>query len=365
MLAVFLKDLLMIRRDRAALFISLIVPIVVVTIIAEALFHSDSGPQILVPVVDHDQGPVASTFIKLLKKHADVQPMSQADAEYLVRDKNKAPAAIVFPEHLSKNYLQGKTTEITLLTDPAAGSDLQQVKVLLLLMDKEAAALADPLDEEKISLKEINLTGNRISVTAFEQNVPGFAMMFVLLAVIFGTSMSMHDEREWGTLPRLLVAPGGFTWMLVGKLLARFCLGVGQMLALFLFGHWAFGISLGASPVAFVLLTAAIVFAIVAIGMLVAGLARTREQTLPLGLAFVMGLSALGGLWWPEWIQPDWMRMLSSLVFTTWAMRGMNDLVLRNRGLEAMALPVTVMIAYGTVALAAGLWLFRVRHSAR
>jgi hypothetical protein len=38
--------------------------------------------------------------------------------------------------------------------------------------------------------------------------------------------------------------------------------------------------------------------------MLVAGLARSREQTLPLGLSFVMALSALGGCWWPV-TQPD------------------------------------------------------------
>jgi len=45
-----------------------------------------------------------------------------------------------------------------------------------------------------------------------------------------------------------------------------------------------FGVSLGTSPVAMLLLTSASVFAVVAAGMLVAGLARSREQTLPLGL---------------------------------------------------------------------------------
>ena len=189
--------------------------------------------------------------------------------------------------------------------------------------------------------------------------------MFVLLAVIFGTAMSMHDERDWGTLPRLLVAPGGFTRLLLGKFGARFVIGLVQMLCLFLWGHWMFAISLGSSPLAFVLLSVAVVFAIVAAGMLVAGLAKTREQTLPLGLTFVMTLSALGGLWWPQSIQPEWMSRIGPAVFTTWAMRGLNDLVLRDRGLEAMAVPVSVLIAYGASALALGLLLFRRRHSAR
>jgi len=363
--AIFKKDLRVFVRDRWAVLFALAVPIVVVTIIAEALFHSDSGPRLVVPIVNEDQGPVASTFMKLLHEHANVPEMSRAEAERLVRDENKAPAAIVFPPHLSKQYLQGKPTEIELLTDPAAGSDVETVKVFLLLMDKDAAALADPFAEDKITLKERNITGNRISISAFEQNVPGFSLMFVLLAVMFGTAMGVHDELDWGTLSRLLVAPSGFTPLLVGKLLARFVVGVLQMLCLFFWGHWMFNVSLGSSPVAFVLLSVATVFAIVAMGMFVAGLARTREQTIPLGLTFMMVLSALGGLWWPQSIQPAWMTRVGPAVFTTWAMRGLNDLILRDRGVAAIAAPAGVLVAYGAATLALGLFLFRRQHAAR
>jgi ABC-2 type transport system permease protein len=365
MLAVFRKDLRLFLRDRSALLFSILMPIFVITVIAEGLFHGDDGPNLLVPIVNEDGGPVASTFQKLLAEHANVREVSRAEAERLVRDKHDAAAAIVFPPQLSKQYLQGRSSEILLLTDPAAGSDLGAVKVLLLLMDKEAAALADPFAEDKITLKEQNLTGNRLAVTVFEQRVPGFALMFVLLAVVFGTSLSMHDEKDWGTMARLLVAPGGFTRILLGKLAARFVVGVLQMLVLLAWGHYVFGVSLGSSPIAFVLLTMAAVFAVVAAGMLVAGLARSREQILPLGLSLVMALSALGGCWWPQSMQPDWMNRISPVVFTTWAMRGLNDLILRERGLDAVALPVGVLVVYGAVTMAVGLWLFRMRFSAR
>jgi ABC-type multidrug transport system permease subunit len=365
MVAVFLKDLRLIFRDRWALLFFVLVPIVVISIIASALFDSDEGPKLMIPVVNEDQGPVANAFIKLLAKHADPVEVERAEAEKIVRDQNRAPAAIVFPAGMSKAYLQGRPSEISLLTDPAQAVDLQTVKVLLLLMDKEAAALADPLEEDRIVLKEQNLTGNRISVTSFEQNVPGFSIMFVLLAVVFSTAMGLHDERDWGTLPRLLVAPAGFTWMLLGKLGARFVMGVVQMLVLFLWGHFVFSVSLGTSVLAFVLLTCSVVLVCVAIGLVIAGIAGTREQTQPMSLAVVMAFSALGGLWWPQSITPEWMREISPIVFTTWAMRGMNDLVLRDRGLAAILEPVAVLAVYGLATLAIGIWLFRTRHSAR
>ena len=366
MWSVFLKDLRIFLRDRSALLFSLVMPILVITVIAEGLLHDDKDDHhITVPVVNEDMGPVAGTFVKLLRERADVPEVTRAEAEAMVRDHHQAAAAIVFPSKLSKQYLQGKSTEIELLTDPAAGSDVQAVKVLLLLMDKEAAALADPFAEDKITLKERNLTGNRLEVTAFEQRVPGFALMFVLLAVVFGTSMSMHDERDAGTIARLLVAPGGFTRVLLGKLSARLVVGIAQMLILLGWGHWFFGVSLGTSPIGLLLLTTAAVFAVVAAGMLVAGLARSREQTLPLGLSFVMALSALGGCWWPQSMQPDWMTRIAPAVFTSWAMRGLNDLILREGGLAAIALPTVILFAYGAATMLAGVHLFRVRHSAR
>jgi ABC-2 type transport system permease protein len=365
MLAVLRKDLRVFFRDRSALVFSLLMPILVITVIAEGLFHGKGSPRLLVPVVNEDGGPVATTFVKLLAEHADVRQVTRPEAEHLVRDTHAAAAAIVFPPKLSKQYLQGRSSQIELLTDPAAGSDLGAVKVLLLLMDKEAAALADPFAEDKITLKEQNLTGDRLEVTVFEQRVPGFALMFVLLAVVFGTAMSMHDELDWGTLSRLLVAPGGFTPILLGKLAARFAVGVVQMIVLLGWGHWMFGVSLGSSPAAFLLLTTASVFAVVAAGMLVAGLTRTREQVLPVGLSLVMAVSALGGCWWPQSIQPEWMSRVAPAVFTTWSMRGLNDLILRQRGLEAVAIPSGVLALYGFVTLAIGLHLFRIRHSAR
>ena len=98
---------------------------------------------------------------------------------------------------------------------------------------------------------------------------------------------------------------------------------------------------------------------------MVAGVAQSREQTLPLGLCLVMALSAVGGLWWPQSDQPEWMSRISPAFFTTWSMRGLNDLILREGGLRAVLLPAAVLLAYGATMLVLGMRLFRVRYSAR
>jgi hypothetical protein len=59
------------------------------------------------------------------------------------------------------------------------------------------------------------------------------------------------------------------------------------------------------------------------------------------------------------------MNRIAPTVFTTWSMRGLNDLILRQGGLQAVLLPAVVLLAYGTAMLVLGLHLFRVRYSAR
>jgi ABC-2 type transport system permease protein len=362
MAAAFWKECRLILRDRWLVALSMLVPILVISIIAAALLAVGGGPGLTIAVVDEDGGPVAKAFTAALAEHADVLPVSRAEAERFVGERHLGPLAVVFPEGLSDNYGAGTPSDLELWTDPAQEDGIRTAKTLLLLMEKQARADADPFAEELIAIEERNLTGTRKTVTAFEQNVPGFALMFVLIAVVFGTALGLHHERDWATLPRLLIAPAGVHRALAGGLAARFALGTLQMLVLLVWSHLAFGVSLGSSPLALVVLMAAVVLATVATGLLVAAVTRSRAQAQPLGLAVAVVLSGLGGLWWPPSMTPDWMQAISPFAYTTWAMDALNDLVLRDRGLDATVEPVGALALYAGVVFVVGLWLFGRRH---
>ena len=365
MAAVFLNELKRLLRDRWTVFYALAAPIVIITIVVGARVQDEGKPNILIPVVNLDQGPVAELYVELLGKNAMPVEMSREEAEHIVRVQNRAPVAIVIPAGFSERYANEEPTTWQFLTDTARPGDIRAIEILLMVAQKDAEALEDPLAEERITLGERNLTGDSLTVKSYEQNVPGFAVMFVLLAAVAGISLSVHSERDNGTLERLLVAPGGFSWFLSGKLAARFLLGVLQMMLLLLWGNLVFGVSLGSSLWAMPTLVLAILFATTSLGLLVAALVKSREQTLIMSLAVVLFFSALGGLWWPEQMQPDWMRQLSPLVFTTWAMRGMTDVILRDGNLAQIAWPVTVLVLEGVVMWLLGMRLFRSRYAAR
>jgi ABC-2 type transport system permease protein len=358
LLTIAWKDLRLIARDRAAMVFLVLVPFVVVTVLAEALAGSDTG-SLLLPVVNEDQGPVATVLVQALSEYATVVEVSRAEAEYLVAGKKTAPAAIVVPEHTSKNYLATRPSTLLLLTDPAKGAAVGAVKAYLLLADRKAAEIADPLAQELLVMEERNLTGSRSSIPPAEQNVPGFSVMFVLMGVLFGVAFGLHDEREWGSITRLLSAPIPRVSILAGKLLARFLVGLAQLALLFLYGHLVFDLSLGAAPGALALVMIAVLVSMTGFSLLISAFARTREQVIPLGLTVIMVFCALGGCWWPLYQMPPWLRDVARLTFTAWAMEGFHDVMLRDRGVVDVLPTVGVLFAYGTLCLAAGAWFHR------
>jgi ABC-type multidrug transport system permease subunit len=213
-----------------------------------------------------------------------------------------------------------------------------------------------------IEIAETSVTGAPQRLNTFDQNVPGFSVTFLLLGMLLGVSLGLLDERDWGTLARLRTMPVTLDVTLIAKLFTRFTVGCVQMALLLLIGWLCFGISLGPQPWALALPTAGIVFAGTAFGLVVAGLAHTREAVLPLGSIVIVTMAAVGGCWWPIDLEPRWMQQVALAFPTTWAMAAYNDLMIRRQTMTAVLRPTAVLLAFGLAYLFVGLALFRRRR---
>lgn len=212
-----------------------------------------------------------------------------------------------------------------------------------------------------IAIAETSVTGAPERLNTFDQNVPGFSVTFLLLGMLLGVSLGLLDERDWGTFARLRTMPVPLDVTLIAKLFTRFVVGVVQMVVLLLVGRLVFDVSLGPQPMALLLPTAGIVFAGTAFGLVVAGLADSREAVLPLGSIVIVTMAAVGGCWWPIDLEPRWMQRVALAFPTTWAMAAYNDLMIRRQTFEVALRPTAVLFAYGLAYLAIGLALFRRR----
>jgi ABC-type multidrug transport system permease subunit len=212
-----------------------------------------------------------------------------------------------------------------------------------------------------LAIEEVNLTGGPSHINTFDQNVPGFAVTFLMLGMLLGISLGLLDEREWGTFDRMRALPVRPSHFMVAKLLSRFLVGVVQMILLLGVGWLAFDVSLGPQPWALLLPTFGIAFAGTAFGLIVAAIARSRESVFSVGSVVMVTMAAVGGCWWPIDLEPRWMRQVALVFPTTWAMDAFNDLMIRRRTVEAALLPTAVMFGYGLLYLGIGLTIFRRR----
>ena len=264
------------------------------------------------------------------------------------------------PQQLVDRMLGNGTAEIEL--PPLPDVNLPPVPSLAELQAIDVPHLETPQAATlpgSIDIEEQSATGAPRRLNTFDQNVPGFSVTFLLLGMLLGVSLSLLDERDWGTLERLRAMPAPFSSVLLAKLASRLTVGVIQMVLLFAVGRVAFGISLGPEPWALLLPTAGIVFAGTAFGLVVAGLARSREAVLPIGSIVIVTMAAVGGCWWPIDLEPRWMRSVALGFPTTWAMSAYNDLMIRRQSATAALQPAAVLLAYGLAYLALGLALFR------
>lgn len=197
--------------------------------------------------------------------------------------------------------------------------------------------------------------GAAIQVNAFDQYVPGFGVTFLLIGMMLGISLTLFDERDWGTLERVRAGGASLSGILIGKVVARTVVGVLQMAVLFGVGWLLFDVALGRTPSALLAPTVAMAFAGAALGLVIPSIAPEHESVMPLGTMTSLALAAIGGCWWPLDFEPAWMRSLAHWLPTTWTMQAYNDLMIRGAPASAALVPSLVTAAIGAVVLTVGI----------
>ena len=198
-------------------------------------------------------------------------------------------------------------------------------------VDKEAAMLrlselGDFSSKQLVTFPEEQV-GDRERPNASNFTLSGYLTMFIFFAAALSAE-AIARERRNQTLERLLTNGVRRESIIFGKFLTGTYRGVMQVAVLWGVGIVAFGIDLGASPLAVILISLAIVFTSSSFGVMLAALVRTAEGASSAGVLVSLVLAPLGGSWWPLFITPDWMQALGKLTPHGWANTAFNNLML-------------------------------------
>ncbi len=200
------------------------------------------------------------------------------------------------------------------------------------------------------------------TTTFFAYLFPGFAVMFAFFTVGM-SGASLLTERDNGTLRRLLAAPLSRSAIVGGKMLAYMLLVCMQVVVLLGVASLVFGMPLGESPAALVLLTIALALVGAAMGMLIASLASTAKQADSVGTILGFVLAGIGGAIafsaTPLSRTEGFMGVLSKLTPHAHAVEGYYRLMAENAGLTQILPQLGALLAMGIGFVLIARWRFR------
>lgn len=348
---VFKLSWLNLKRDRLALVMTLLLPVVFFSVFVALFGNMDMGRAnpIKTVLVVQEHTPLTQAFVGALTRHSELSiveridvdaggTQSRARALALIRTA-KASVVIVVPAGFGAAIVQGDTgtPRVEVLADTANLIALRAIDGLLQASayaalgstSLRAQTTATPSAGQAhsaagpLAVRVVDVFGagsKRPSISFF---AAGIGVMFLLFS-ISGRSAILIDERENGVLARLLASQLSMNQLLVGHWLFLTVLGGLQVTVMFVWAALAFGLELWTARHfgGFALMTVASAIAAAAFGLMLAAVCRTRTQLTALAIVVVLIMSALGGTIVPRFLLPERIQELGLFTFNAWAVDG-------------------------------------------
>ena len=383
------------KRDRAALVLSFVLPVVFFSLFA-TLFSGGSSRattrQIRVVVVDEDKTANSARFIAALKREKGVRvvetttlpggrtaPIPDAAAAEAIVRAGDAPLALVVPKGFGASPVQfaspGSGPKLKLLADtsdpiaPQVISGLLQKVAMTSMPDVMAQSGIEQVDrwggdltaEQKARLqknvealrqRDLGASGAGASgelVTVEVRDVlgekkknPSVAVLAAGLGVMFllfsaaGAGGALIEEVESGTLDRVLSTRVTMTQLLLGKMLYLASVAVAQLTVMFVWGEIFFGVELHRHVPGFLVMAVVTALAASAFGLVLAALSRTRMQLVALSNLLILMMSALGGSMFPRYLLSEAVQKAGLITLNAWAIDGFMKVFWRDEPITAL-----------------------------
>ena len=395
------------RRDRAALALSFVLPIVFFSIFAVVFGgQRNSTPKVSLIVVDEDQSEASQALVQGLKgegslsistrpatkdKATPAAEYTAASAEAAVKA-GKAPVALIIPHGFGQNPISfsgnGSGPAIELLND---ASDMIAPQMVAGLLQKAAmTSMTSTMAEQGTKYtgefiggftpeQQRQVESNLAMLRQFQKNgsaakssgasgggiiavksrgvvgenkrspmisfyAAATGVMFLLFTAS-GSAGVLLDEAESGTLDRVLSSRVTMSTLLVGKLAYNTLLAFSQLTLMFLWGWAVFKLDLWSHIPGFLVMGVCTAVAVAAFGLLLASLCKTRAQLGALSTLVILVMSSIGGSMFPRYLMPEGMQKAGLFTINAWAIDGFTKIFWRDEPISHLWPQVAVLLA--------------------
>jgi len=406
--ASFVKEILLLIRDRAGMISLFVMPIILVfvmTVIEDSALNSTADKQISMLFSNPQNDSLGIAIKKGLEdtkaftilEAVDGKPLDKQSLEHYV-SAGKYPVGIYIPEGATdtlrsnarkvvmKTFAEigltsgeAKTYDfdsvvINIFYDPAVRNSLKALVdgaigqhsaniVGKMISEMYSEILSDFLPGDKklnvnyptmisVNKQYASEPDNTIIPNSTQHNVPSwtlFAMFFILIPL----ASSIIQEKDGGTYLRLVTMPKTYVTTFIGKMAVYFIVCLLQVTILFSMGIYLIplagipGLQIGTHFDALIVAVLASAFAAVAFGVMMGSFCTSYQQAASVGVILIIILASFGGLWMPVYLMPKNMQGMLGYSPMNWALTNFYDLFLRNAEIKHILPNVYKLILFG------------------
>lgn len=396
LLASIAKELQLLAHDKVGLLLLYLMPVVlvfIITVVQDSAFKLVNDNQLELLITNADKGDLGDSLVTILKQSGNfiIDEKNNLTEKQLQEEglSGEKLASIYIPENFSEAIVNNtgsitnlilaefgvtedstinserKETNLTIYFDPILQENFQYTLVTNLqtvLSGLENKVMLENLfaemgynqipehiaskmkgDKTPIIAKSASLEGKqKLTPNSTQHNVPAWSI-FAMFFMVVSLGGNLVKERLSGSFIRLMTIPPSFTYTLISKMLVYLGVAVSQLFLLFCIGYFIFPLiglpKLQIPDTIFQLIIVSVLsgMAAVSYAVLIGTYAKSQEQANGFGSVSIVIFAAIGGIWVPTFVMPDYMQTVALFSPLHWCLEGYYVLFLKNGDWNALS----------------------------
>ncbi len=363
--AIFLKELVQMRRDRLTFAMMLIIPVMQLILFGFAI---NNDPRNL-PTAVHveEQTPIVRTLLQAFETSEYYDLVLTTDdprkSESLLAS-GAVEFVISIPAGFTERLIRGERPQLLIeadASDPAAASNaIARAEAIVAnalrhdLKGPLGALRASPGPVEVI----IHARYNPEAITQYNI-VPGLLGVILTMTLVMITGMAMTREAERGTLENLLAMPVQPLEVMIGKITPYVAVGAVQTGVILLAAHHLFAVPFVGAIWLLLMGVTIFVLANLALGFTFSTIAESQMQAMQLTFFFFLPSILLSGFMFPFRGMPHWAQWIGEVLPLTHFLRIVRGVMLKGAGFADLHTEFMAMAAFALVAVVIAMLQYR------
>ncbi len=370
-LPIIRKEFIHILRDRRALMIAFLTPVIQMVILGYAA--TTDVRNVPLAVLDQDRTRQSRALIDAFVQSGQFTVyryvMSERDLAAQI-DSGQARAGLIIPPDYGRTVTAGRDVGVVFVLD---GSDPSVASNALSSARLIGASLATRVREETLARRGVTTVTMPGAPQVRERvwynpdmdsavfMVPGLIGLVLQFQATLLTASAVVRERERGTIEQLIVTPIRPYELMLGKILPYAVielLVVGEVL---LVGTLWFGVPIRGSLILLVAIACLFLVSTLALGLLISTIAHTQFEAFQLSFLTLLPSVFISGFIYPIDAMPAALQLISKIIPLTYFLVVVRGIIIKGVGIEALLPQIAALTIFGAALLTIASLRFRKR----